>query len=66
MFDFLSFIFHLGNELFDSAVRFRMPEYPAFGLECIPNRNSLVYGDAYGITNEASTVFRATLRYEGL
>jgi len=25
----------------------------------------LVYGDLYGITNEASTVFRATLRYEG-
>ncbi|KAG6488659.1 hypothetical protein ZIOFF_049908 [Zingiber officinale] len=54
-----------GNELFDSAVRFRMPEYPAFALECLPNRNSLIYGDAYGITNEASTVFRATLRYEG-
>ncbi|KAG1334411.1 alpha-aminoadipic semialdehyde synthase [Cocos nucifera] len=54
-----------GNELYDSATRLRIPELPAFALECLPNRNSLLYGDLYGITNEASTIFRATLRYEG-
>lgn len=54
-----------GNELYDSATRFRIPELPAFALECLPNRNSLLYGDLYGITNEASTIFRATLRFEG-
>ncbi|XXG81568.1 hypothetical protein AAC387_Pa09g2165 [Persea americana] len=54
-----------GNELYDSAMRFRIPDLPAFALECLPNRNSLVYGDLYGIGNEASTIFRATLRYEG-
>ncbi|CAL5375673.1 hypothetical protein CsSME_00008955 [Camellia sinensis var. sinensis] len=54
-----------GNDLYDSAVRFRMPDLPAFALECIPNRNSLVYGDLYGIGHEALTIFRGTLRYEG-
>ncbi|WOL08513.1 alpha-aminoadipic semialdehyde synthase [Canna indica] len=54
-----------GNELYDSAVRFRIPHLPAFALESLPNRNSLLYGDLYGISNEASTIFRATLRYEG-
>lgn len=54
-----------GNQLYDSAVSFRIPDLPAFALEYLPNRNSLVYGDLYGISNEASTIFRATLRYEG-
>lgn len=54
-----------GNELYDSAMRFRIPDLPAFALECLPNRNSLVYGDLYGISHEACTIFRATLRYEG-
>ncbi|CAA6658720.1 unnamed protein product [Spirodela intermedia] len=54
-----------GDELYDSAVRFRVPDLPAFALEHLPNRNSLAYGDLYGIGDEASTVFRATLRYEG-
>ncbi|KAG0485247.1 hypothetical protein HPP92_009326 [Vanilla planifolia] len=54
-----------GNDLFDSAVSFRIPDLPAFALEYIPNRNSLVYGDLYAICAEASTIFRATLRYEG-
>lgn len=43
----------------------RLPEVPAFALEHLPNRNSLMYGDLYGISKEASTVYRATLRYEG-
>ncbi|XVF35223.1 hypothetical protein REPUB_Repub18cG0127000 [Reevesia pubescens] len=54
-----------GDDLYDSAVRFRIPELPAFALECLPNRNSLTYGEVYGIGHEASTIFRGTLRYEG-
>ncbi|KAK3213308.1 hypothetical protein Dsin_018014 [Dipteronia sinensis] len=54
-----------GDSLYDSAVRLRMPDLPAFALECLPNRNSLIYGDLYGIGHEASTIFRGTLRYEG-
>ncbi|ESW26524.1 hypothetical protein PHAVU_003G126300 [Phaseolus vulgaris] len=54
-----------GNDLYDSATRLRLPELPAFSLECLPNRNSLLYGDLYGIASEASTIFRGTLRYEG-
>ncbi|XP_047333740.1 alpha-aminoadipic semialdehyde synthase [Impatiens glandulifera] len=54
-----------GDDLYDSAVKFRVPHLPALALECLPNRNSLVYGDLYGIEGEASTIFRGTLRYEG-
>ncbi|CAN8327160.1 unnamed protein product [Cochlearia groenlandica] len=54
-----------GDNLYDSATRFRVPNLPAFALECLPNRNSLVYGEHYGIESEASTIFRGTLRYEG-
>ncbi|RVW28650.1 Alpha-aminoadipic semialdehyde synthase [Vitis vinifera] len=55
-----------GESLYDSAVSFRIPDLPAFALEILPNRNSLVYGDLYGIDHEASTIFRGTLRYEGM
>lgn len=54
-----------GENLHDSAEKFRIPDLPAFALECLPNRNSLIYGKLYGIDDEASTVFRGTLRYEG-
>ncbi|KAL0308366.1 UNVERIFIED_CONTAM: Alpha-aminoadipic semialdehyde synthase [Sesamum radiatum] len=54
-----------GDKLYDSASRLSIPDFPAFALECLPNRNSLVYGELYGIENEASTIFRGTLRYEG-
>uniref|UniRef100_A0A0D9VLW6 Saccharopine dehydrogenase (NAD(+), L-glutamate-forming) n=1 Tax=Leersia perrieri TaxID=77586 RepID=A0A0D9VLW6_9ORYZ len=54
-----------GDKLYESAQRLRLPELPAFALEHLPNRNSLIYGDLYGISKEASTVYRATLRYEG-
>ncbi|GKV03738.1 hypothetical protein SLEP1_g15988 [Rubroshorea leprosula] len=54
-----------GEDLYDSAVKFRITDLPAFALECFPNRNSLVYGKVYGIEDEASTIFRGTLRYEG-
>ncbi|KAE8689171.1 Alpha-aminoadipic semialdehyde synthase [Hibiscus syriacus] len=29
-----------GNDLYDSAVKFRIPDLPAFALECLPNRFS--------------------------
>ncbi|KAG6542771.1 hypothetical protein Mapa_015848 [Marchantia paleacea] len=54
-----------GDDLFASAVRLRLPNLPAFALERLPNRDSLKYGELYDIAKEASTVFRATLRYEG-
>lgn len=54
-----------GDQLYDSASRIRLSDLPAFALECLPNRNSLLYGDIYGIQNEALTIFRGTLRYEG-
>lgn len=54
-----------GDHLYDSASKIRLADLPAFALECLPNRNSLLYGELYGIENEASTVFRGTLRYEG-
>lgn len=54
-----------GDNLYDSAVKCRIPDLPAFALESLPNRNSLIYGDLYRIADEASTIFRATLRYEG-
>lgn len=54
-----------GDSLYDSAVKFRLPDFPAFALEVLPNRNSLIYGDIYKISDEASTIFRGTLRYEG-
>ncbi|XP_078157714.1 lysine-ketoglutarate reductase/saccharopine dehydrogenase bifunctional enzyme isoform X2 [Carex rostrata] len=54
-----------GKELYDSAKSFRLSDLPAFALEHLPNRNSLIYGDLYGISKEASTIYRATLRYEG-
>ncbi|XP_056692551.1 alpha-aminoadipic semialdehyde synthase isoform X2 [Spinacia oleracea] len=54
-----------GDDLYDSAVNFRLPDFPAFALEVLPNRNSLIYGDIYKVGDEASTIFRGTLRYEG-
>jgi alpha-aminoadipic semialdehyde synthase len=64
---FFTLLFELaGEKLYDSAFRFRLPNFPAFALECLPNRNSLVYGKLYGIEDEASTIFRGTLRYEGI
>lgn len=54
-----------GESLFSSAVPLRLPNLPAFALERLPNRDSLQYGHLYGISEEALTIFRATLRYEG-
>ncbi|KAL9268662.1 Alpha-aminoadipic semialdehyde synthase-like protein [Drosera capensis] len=52
-----------GDKLYDSATKIKLPGFPAFALECLPNRDSLVYGKLYGIMNEASTIFRGTLRF---
>jgi alpha-aminoadipic semialdehyde synthase len=67
VYKFLGETIHVdGSSLYESAKRLRLPELPAFALEHLPNRNSLIYGDLYGISKEASTIYRATLRYEGL
>ncbi|KAJ7522374.1 hypothetical protein O6H91_18G008500 [Diphasiastrum complanatum] len=59
-------IMHIpGEKLFSSAIPMRLPHLPAFALERLANRDSLMYGNFYGISDEACTVFRATLRYEG-
>ncbi|KAL2461012.1 lysine-ketoglutarate reductase/saccharopine dehydrogenase bifunctional enzyme [Abeliophyllum distichum] len=54
-----------GEDLYVSAKKLRIADFPAFALECLPNRDFLVYDDLYGIGNEASTIFCGTLRYEG-
>lgn len=54
-----------GDNIYMSATKLRLHDFPAFALEVLPNRNSLIYGDLYGIENEALTIFRGTLRYEG-
>ena len=38
--------------------------WKSINLECLPNRNSLIYGENYGIES-AETIFRGTLRYQG-
>lgn len=37
--------------------------FPGFNLEGIPNRDSTVYAELYGIKDEVQTMFRGTLRY---
>ncbi|KAG0626104.1 hypothetical protein M758_2G102500 [Ceratodon purpureus] len=54
-----------GEKLFAAALPVQLRSTPAFALERLPNRDSLIYGDLYGISEEASTIFRATLRYLG-
>lgn len=51
-----------GENLLENAQEFNA--WPALNLECLPNRNSLVYGEKYGI-GSAATIFRGTLRYCG-
>ena len=52
-----------GNELLRNAVPFS-DAWPELELECLPNRNSLVYEKKYGLEH-ANTIFRGTLRYSG-
>jgi len=51
-----------GNAIFKRCQQVEI--FPSIWLEGIPNRNSLTYGEAYGIS-DAQTVFRGTLRYRG-
>jgi alpha-aminoadipic semialdehyde synthase len=37
--------------------------FPGFNLEGIPNRDSTIYAEQYGIKDEVRTMFRGTLRY---
>uniref|UniRef100_A0A7S2SNY8 Saccharopine dehydrogenase (NAD(+), L-glutamate-forming) n=1 Tax=Rhizochromulina marina TaxID=1034831 RepID=A0A7S2SNY8_9STRA len=39
--------------------------WKSLNLEAIPNRDSLIYGDLYGIEESAQTILRGTLRYHG-
>jgi alpha-aminoadipic semialdehyde synthase len=52
-----------GNYLLREAAPFT-DAWPALRLECLPNRNSLLYEDKYGI-HGAENIFRGTLRYSG-
>ncbi|GLD99985.1 hypothetical protein PINS_up008713 [Pythium insidiosum] len=51
-----------GEDLLKSNERVNF--LPAFAIEQIPNRNSIPYGDIYGIP-DAHSIFRGTLRYAG-
>jgi alpha-aminoadipic semialdehyde synthase len=51
-----------GNAIFKRTQQVEI--FPSIWLEGIPNRDSLTYAEAYGIS-DASTVFRGTLRYRG-
>lgn len=52
-----------GSRLLQSAAPFS-DAWPALNLECLPNRNSLLYASKYGIPH-VSDLFRGTLRYSG-
>lgn len=52
-----------GNELLANAAPF-VDAWPTLHLECLPNRDSLHYKSTYGL-DDASTLFRGTLRYRG-
>ncbi|MBA0755168.1 hypothetical protein Gogos_020063, partial [Gossypium gossypioides] len=53
-----------GDDLYDSAVRFRIPDLPAFALECLPNRFSEIMATLarIGIFNAET---RPLLKHEG-
>lgn len=55
-------VYVAGEDLLDSSERVNF--LPAFNLEQIPNRDSLPYGEIYGIP-EAHSLYRGTLRYGG-
>ncbi|CAI5728818.1 unnamed protein product [Peronospora destructor] len=50
----------VGEDLLNRSGRVKF--LPAFNIEQIPNRNSLPYGEIYGIP-EAHSLYRGTLRY---
>jgi len=52
-----------GEHLLQNAVPFS-EGWPELQLECLPNRDSLLYEKVYGIEN-VPTIFRGTLRYAG-
>uniref|UniRef100_A0A3Q7H629 Uncharacterized protein n=1 Tax=Solanum lycopersicum TaxID=4081 RepID=A0A3Q7H629_SOLLC len=45
----------MSKKLYDSAAKLRLPDFPAFALECLPNRNSLVYEDLYQKKHQPSS-----------
>jgi len=51
-----------GDSLLSAAKPFSA--WPTLNLECLPNRNSLIYREQYGI-QDATCLYRGTLRYQG-
>lgn len=58
-------VFISGSDLLNAAFPVKIWPDLSYGLECIPNRDSLHYGDLYGISKDSDTIFRGTLRYRG-
>lgn len=55
-----------GGRLLASSSPFNLPQYPAFALERLPNRDSMPYATKYGIEGSGLVHFqRGTLRYAG-
>lgn len=52
-----------GEHLLQNAAPFT-EAWPELQLECLPNRDSILYENIYGIEGVA-TIFRGTLRYDG-
>ena len=52
-----------GKDLLQNAAPFA-EVWPELQLECLPNRDSILYEDVYGIKG-VPTIFRGTLRYDG-
>jgi len=50
-----------GNSIFQHKQHVDI--FPGFNLEGIPNRDSTIYAQAYGISDEVKTMFRGTLRF---
>ena len=51
-----------GGALLDAFVPVNI--FPGFNFVGCPNQDATVYGKAYGIEEDAHTVFRGTLRYK--
>lgn len=52
------------RQLFENPVLFQLDDLP-YPLEAYPNGDSEVYLEAYGLSGEAETFIRGTLRYQG-
>jgi len=53
-----------GEEMLDHARPLSYNPWQTLRIECLPNRDSTIYKDIYGI-KDADSIFRGTLRYGG-